>query len=107
MKIRRSSGPASGRPQMFVATDHSCTECTQPYKATPDVIDPNAAGATEPENSERDFSESNMDVDNNTHETQHTVNNNTLNHSESSEFKPVNMVVVDGIVMGPKVSLIL
>jgi hypothetical protein len=66
----------SGR--IHSASGHSCAECTHKYKVTADVMPPN----DEPEN---EISGS-----------QETDNN----------FAPVTMVVVDGIVMGPTVSIL-
>jgi len=66
----------SGR--IHSASGHSCAECTHKYKATADVMPPN----DEPENTISDFQK----IDDN--------------------FAPVTMVVVDGIVMGPMVSIL-
>ena len=60
------------------ATGHTCGECTHKYKKTVDVVPPD----NEPQNTTS--SSQQMDVD----------------------FSPVTMVVVDGIVMGPTVSML-
>jgi hypothetical protein len=60
------------------AAGHTCAECTHQYKSTADVMPPD----NDPQNATT--SSEDMDVD----------------------FAPVTMVVVDGIVMGPTVSII-
>jgi len=60
------------------AAGHACAECTHKYKPTADVMPPD----NDPQNATT--SSEDMDVD----------------------FAPVTMVVVDGIVMGPTVSII-
>jgi hypothetical protein len=63
--------------RIHLASGHTCTECTQKYKKTADVI---------PENDESQNSASNsQEID--------------------SNAAAVTMVVVDGIVMGPTVSI--
>jgi len=49
---------------MPLASDHTCSDCTKPYKAGPDE-----------------------------------------NEEDVQDILPVNMIVMDGIVMGPVVSL--
>ena len=66
----------SGR--IHSASGHSCTECTHKYKATADIMPPN----NEPDNEISDSQET------------------------DDNFAPVTMVVVDGIVMGPTVSIL-
>jgi len=76
------------------AVNHSCSECTQPYKATADAVHHTAAGAVLegdelllPEINDSSESESSKSSDDNGEETM------------------VKMVVLDGIVMGPTVSI--
>ena len=78
------------------AENHSCDECSQPYRATSNVIlnpnDPSAVlGVDDPAIDEV---------------IQSSSNNPTFQNSESEidvEVKNVTMVVVDGIVVGTKV----
>ncbi|KAF8811161.1 hypothetical protein BYT27DRAFT_7336233 [Phlegmacium glaucopus] len=78
------------------AENHSCDECSQPYRATSDVIlNPNDPSAV-------------LGVDNPaaTEVAQSSSNNPTFQGSESEmnvDMKNVTMVVVDGIVVGTKV----
>jgi len=59
------------------ATGHTCAECTHRYKSTVDVMPPD----DEPQNT-------------------------TSSEEMGVDFAPVTMVVVDGIVMGPTVSVL-
>jgi hypothetical protein len=59
------------------ATGHTCAECTHKYKHTADVM---------PQDDE--------------------PQNTTSSQEMNVDFAPVTMVVVDGIVMGPTVSLL-
>jgi hypothetical protein len=78
------------------AENHSCAECSQPYRATSDVIlNPNDPSAV-------------LGVDNPVvaEVAQSSSNNPTIQNSESEmnvEVQNVTMVVVDGIVVGTKV----
>lgn len=63
------------------ATGHTCAECTHKYKQTADVTPPD--DESDDESQDTTSGSQDMDVD----------------------FAPVTMVVVDGIVMGPTVSV--
>ena len=62
---------------IHAATGHTCAECTHRYKSTVDVMPPD----DEPQNT-------------------------TSSEEMGVDFAPVTMVVVDGIVMGPTVSVL-
>jgi len=60
------------------ATGHTCGECTHKYQKTVDVVPPD-------------------------NELQNTISSS---QQMDVDFSPVTMVVVDGIVMGPTVSML-
>jgi len=76
------------------AENHSCDECSQPFRATSDVIlNPNDPSAL-------------LGVDNPVEGIQSSLNNPTSQNSDSDmdiDVRNVTMVVVDGIVVGTKV----
>ena len=86
------------------ADEHACDECSRPYKDTADVIENDAedpaalVGVDEHQNvpaftGELDDDDSNEDA--------MSVDNSSDSSMETSKA-PVQMVVMDGIVMGPK-----
>ena len=81
LKIKEVTGQAFNllgqNGRIHSAAGHTCAECTHQYKSTADVMPPD----DEPQNI---TSSEEMNVD----------------------FAPVTMVVVDGIVMGPTVSML-
>lgn len=91
---------------------HSCSECTHKYKATPDIIpfsntDPAAiVGQDEDEDVPRLIGQN---IEQSTQEiiqSHHTavLQNQQVNLNENIDYEPVKMIVMDGIVMGPTVS---
>ncbi|KAF9039092.1 hypothetical protein BJ165DRAFT_1551557 [Panaeolus papilionaceus] len=72
------------RGKIKPAKTHSCSQCTHPYKSTADVLPVHAGN-------EHDVVEATVGAN-------ATV---TVDNPESSDYNPVRMVVVDGIVTGP------
>ncbi len=83
------------------AHGHECLECTQPYKAKPDIIPTGGAARTnqyQPDQALGSDDDMDVDVENQSDPSQDE------NDLESIDYASVKMVVVDGIVVGPKVS---
>jgi len=76
---------------IHAAKNHTCAECTQPYKHTADIIPGIDSTAV-------------VDVDEVTNEISA---DNLADEAMDVDYAPVKMVVVDGIVMGPAVSAII
>ncbi|KAF8993375.1 hypothetical protein BDQ17DRAFT_1252964, partial [Cyathus striatus] len=77
--------------------DHSCNECTHPYKATADFITPADDAAVVGIDENRAVPPLQQNAENT--ELQN-IDNNTMETGNSVE-PDVKMVVIDGIVMGP------
>ena len=88
------------------ADQHACSECTQPYKKTSDAImnDPAAVIGVDENRNVPQLAE-NADVPDQLHPISPIINNS--DDDMDVDIKTVTMVVVDGIVMGPTVSLLI
>lgn len=86
-EVAKGAFSALGENGIIRASDqHACNECTQKYRSTPDVIVTSDPGALLGE------------------EAAHTVPGLPAeDNSMNVDHAPVNMAVVDGIVLGPKV----
>ena len=71
---------------IHAAKDHTCAECTQPYKHTADTL-----------SGDDEVSEV----------TNAIPEDNLTNEAMDIYYAPVKMIVVDGIVMKPTVSIII
>ncbi len=79
-----------------LAHHHACTECTHPYKAEPDTVPVERVAEEENQSEESEGSRQGVEAGD---RAQIQVN------QENNGDRPmVNMVVVDGIVMGTTVS---
>ena len=92
-----------GENGLIRASDkHSCSECTQKYKATSDIdngADPAAVVGVDENRTVPPFEDPNSETN---AQNIAQAENTPVDHNIDDEPAPVKMIVMDGIVMGPQ-----
>jgi len=92
-----------GENGLIRATDqHSCSECTQKYKATSDIdngADPAAVVGVDENRTVPSLQNSNSEPN---AQNIAQAENTPVDHNMDNEPAPVKMIVIDGIVIGPQ-----
>jgi CxC5 like cysteine cluster associated with KDZ transposases len=90
------------------AGHHSCSECTQPYKQTADIITGDDPAALVGVDDNREVpvlvgDGADLAVQDAAQAREHALNSEQAHHVMDVDHAPVTMAVLDGIVMGPQV----
>ncbi|KAF8870855.1 hypothetical protein BD779DRAFT_1454802, partial [Infundibulicybe gibba] len=92
------------------ADGHACSECTQPFSAVPEYIpqqDPAAVVGVDENGIVPPLAIQDPASENNSNNIEPSAIANNYANDVDADYAPVKMVVLDGIVMGPTVSIII